>query len=284
MATGSVVNSRMLPTMVLEMWVVEHAKCLDGCLEEPSTDVDDTGVAGHENQDKRRSQMVAAWQEFGRDFCNLCERFAQRMEPCDDQRSDSSDPLLDARPDASPLWQLAAITLSLGLPDDLWNVVSLLRDQRRSEIGTPGVTKDTAGTRDRCSRSEACPKSESAADTAGDDRSDAMECVLRDILAELKRIGRRQGMPDFDELRTEPLTLKKLEEFFCYHRNQMKDRVALKTPHQMVGTRYRFYLKDMPPRYFLKTLAAVLWCKDRKGTRPSHCRRDAHHQRNPNAS
>lgn len=273
MAVASVVDSNVLATMVLEMWIGEHARCVGESLEGPPI-----GVGGQDDSEKRRLQLMAIWQAFWGDFCDLCERFAQRVDQCDDQKLDFTDPILNA----SPLRQLAVIIPLLGLPDDLWNAASLLRDQCRSEIGAPEVVGSAVAARGRRIGSDA--RRNPVDEATGEKRADTLNHVLREILAELRRIGRRAGMPGFDRLMTEPLTKIELGHFGRYHRNQVPKLVLPRCQHQMVGKRYRLYLTDMPIAYFLQRLRAVRWCKDRKETGKSHHQRDAHYRRTAHAS
>lgn len=106
MAIGSLADSRKLATMVFEGWLRQHATFFEG----PSPKAE-----GHEDREMWRSQRVADWQ----DFRNLCDRYGQWTDEFDEPRLE-----------ASPLWQLAAMALSFGLPDELW---STLAGENKSE-------------------------------------------------------------------------------------------------------------------------------------------------------
>lgn len=297
MITDSVANPQMLAMMILKMWIVEHAKCVEKCLEEPPTAVDDRrshgpgtdGMRGDDakadgateadecdDRNKRRLERMAIWREFWQkfwqDFRSFCLRFAQWINESHDQKSASGDPLLNA----SPLWLLAVIVPALALPDELWHIVSLLRARRRSEIGAPEAADDAAGTLDQRICSEASPKStpkstpKSSDQTDGGDRSDTLNRSLCEILVELKRIGRQAGTQGFDKLMTEPLTKIQLGNINNYHRNQVPTRVLPRYRYVMDGKRYRLYVKDMPPTYFAHILSETLFAKVRREKSQSH--------------
>lgn len=317
MAMGPVANSNMLATMILEMWVVEHARCLEERLQEPSagaggtgsdgmgnggtgnggtgnngTGADDpggggsdvcgvgnngSGVAGRNRRDKRRLEKIAAWQngwrEFWRDFHNVCLRFSLLLEESRDRETDFGDPLLNA----SPLWLLAVITPMLGLPDELWNAVSLLREQYRSEIGEREAARDMVGLRDRHIRCDVHPRHASM--MVGKDRPGVLDGITGRVLAELRHIAWLFAVP-FHELLTEPFTQLELAKLFQCHRNQVRKKVLSVYSHVKVGARYRMYVRDMPPPYFVRVLATIPLFKAHKAVREPRSRRNPNARRN----
>ncbi len=51
---------------------------------------------------------------------------------------------------------------------------------------------------------------------------------------------------------TEPLTKIQLGGYFTCHRNDVKKNVLDKYPHEIVGTKFRMRVADMPPAYHVK--------------------------------
>lgn len=115
MAISSVADIRTLVTMVLGAWLGDQIRFLGkpGAI-----------VAGNHDLTQSHSLREVDWP----DVRNLCQQVA-------DWRDQFDDPEMDP----SPLPQLAAIALSLGLSDERWNAALPLCNTSRPAIGIPRV-------------------------------------------------------------------------------------------------------------------------------------------------